>query len=92
MSSGSYKSICTGSSQITGISTNRTFGSDSSRVPVLMLHLQPSIKRPWIFTPFSGSSVTYSLKYGLISALNIKVSIAMRVLLAYDCIAAVIKP
>lgn len=45
-----------------------------------------------MLTPFSGSSVTYSLKYGLISALNIKVSIAICVLLAYDCMAAVMKP
>lgn len=45
-----------------------------------------------MLTPFYGYYVTYYLKYGLISALNIKVSIAMWVRLAYDCIAAVMNP
>ncbi len=62
---------------MTGISVNRTLGSDYYKYPVSLLDLQPYIKRPCTFTPSTGSSVTCYLKKGRIYALNIKESIAM---------------
>ena len=77
---------------MTDTSLKRTFGYDYSRKPVFLLHRQPSMKRPWMFTPSLGASATSSLKYDFISVLNMRVSMAMCVLLAYVCIAAVMKP
>lgn len=62
---------------MTGISVNRTFGSDSYKYPVSLLHLHPSMKRPWTLTPSTGPYVTSFLKYGFISALKVSESIAI---------------
>ena len=35
----------------TGISSNKIYGRDSSREPVKVFHLHPSINIPWILTP-----------------------------------------
>lgn len=47
---------------MTGISVNRTLGSDYSKKPVSLLALHPSMKSPWTLTPSTGSYVTWSLK------------------------------
>jgi hypothetical protein len=77
---------------MTETSLKRIFGYDYSKKPVFLLHWQPSIKSPWMFTPSFGGSVTSSLKYDFISVLNIRVSIAMWVRRAYVCMVAVINP
>lgn len=87
-----YSSFVTGSSHMTGISSNNTFGYDSVRHIFSLSHLHPSTNNPWIFTPLSAASVQFSISNGLNSVLNINVSIAIWFFLEYTYKAAVMKP
>mmetsp|Transcript_1338 Transcript_1338/g.3858 ORF Transcript_1338/g.3858 Transcript_1338/m.3858 type:complete len:300 (-) Transcript_1338:7017-7916(-) len=50
-----------------GIETNNFFGSDSSSRLSPRSQRPPSMKRPWMFCPSSGTSRTFSMSWGRIS-------------------------